>query len=275
MKLSIYTFVRNGIYFDYHFKEMLKHHLPLADEIIVNEGYSFDGSYEAITNIDSKIKVFRSHWEKVKDLSWYLSFKEEARSKCTGDWCILLDCDEFIPEWEFEGLRRYLEETDASVIPVQAINFFGNYKVYHAHPEKINWPSISKRIHRNLKEVKIVHDGCNVELEGDKYNAGNLEAKFTYHHFGCVRNPARLRQKWREIQWIHHIGKKPRFHLPGFLYDFLPFNWKDPAFIPDLQIYNGPYIKAVRENTDEFVRDNFILYDYLKNKSQRSHKLED
>ena len=39
MKLSLYTFVRNGLRYDFHVVEMLKHHLPLVDELIVNEGY--------------------------------------------------------------------------------------------------------------------------------------------------------------------------------------------------------------------------------------------
>jgi len=56
MLLSIYTCVRNGIYYDFHVVEMLKHHLPLADEIVVHEGYSDDGTYEAIAGLDPKIR---------------------------------------------------------------------------------------------------------------------------------------------------------------------------------------------------------------------------
>ena len=33
MKISVYTSVRNGLYFDFHIAQMLRHHLPLADEI--------------------------------------------------------------------------------------------------------------------------------------------------------------------------------------------------------------------------------------------------
>ena len=63
MKLSIYTFVKNGLFYDFHVAAMLRHHLPLADEIIVNEGNSTDGTYEAIRDIDPKVHVHRSDWD--------------------------------------------------------------------------------------------------------------------------------------------------------------------------------------------------------------------
>ena len=108
MKLSIYTTVKNGIYLDYHVAAMLKHHLPLADEIVVNEGFSTDGTLEAISNIDPKIKIFQTDWGKPDGQQWLVRFKEAAKQRCTGDWCILLDCDEFIPEWEFDVIRDVL-----------------------------------------------------------------------------------------------------------------------------------------------------------------------
>ena len=69
MKLSLYTFVRNGLKYDFHVVEMLKHHLPLVDELIVNEGYSTDGTFERISNIDPKIQVFRSEWGEQRSMS--------------------------------------------------------------------------------------------------------------------------------------------------------------------------------------------------------------
>lgn len=59
MKISLYTFVKNGLFYDFHVEAMLRHQLPLADEIIVNEGLSTDGTYEAIRSIDPKIQVHR------------------------------------------------------------------------------------------------------------------------------------------------------------------------------------------------------------------------
>src|SRR5262249_48480194 len=97
MKISLYTAMRNCIENDYPFVEMLKHHLPLADEIVINEGYSTDGTYEAIRDLDPKIKIFRTKWDRPKGESWWIHFKDAARRQCTGDWCLHLDSDEFLP----------------------------------------------------------------------------------------------------------------------------------------------------------------------------------
>ena len=263
MLLSIYTFVKDGIFLDYHVVDMLKHHLPLADEIIVNEAYSSDGTFERISQLDPKIKIYRTHWGKPTTFEWFTRFKNDSRSKCTGEWCILLDCDEFIPEWEFDRLRRSLANSSDVMIPVRLWNFYGNYKVYHAKPEKVGWPGRKMLIHRNLPEIEVWGDGSNVRLKGQDFCWESSTEEFTCHHFGFVRHPARLRQKWRNLQGNVH-GTKRKFKLPSFLFDWRPHNWKDPLFLPDLAIYRGPYIRAVQDNPQEFVRDRFELYDHLE-----------
>ena len=134
MKLSIYTCVKDVLYWDLHAGAMLKHHLPLVDEIVVNEGYSKDGTFEATAHLDPKIKVFRRHWPKPSGMDWYKSFKDPSRQECTGDWCLHLDCDEFIPEWQFESMRRRLEQTRDDLLAIDVVNFYSNYKVFHANP---------------------------------------------------------------------------------------------------------------------------------------------
>ncbi len=264
MLLSIYTFVKNGIKQDYHVAEMLRHHLPLADEIIVNEGYSTDGTYERISAISPKIKIFRSEWGKADSFNWFLHFKNEARRRCTGDWCILLDCDEFVPEWEFEKLRQTLASTRATMLPMSLTNFYGSYKVYHRRPEKVNWPARKMTVHRNLPEVEVWGDGSNVRVRGKELDWGDPRDDFSCHHFGFVRHPARLREKWRNLQGGLHTGKRKRINLPSFVFNWCPHDWKDPQFLGDLLAYEGPYIQAVRENPDEFVRDGHCLYNYLR-----------
>jgi len=271
MKISIYTFVRNGIYYDYHVVDMLKHHLEFADENIVNEGYSTDGTYEAIKDIHPKIKIFRSRRDDSNPKEFWIQFKNEARKKCTGDWCIPLDCDEFIPEWEFEKIKEYLSNTEKIIIPLKFINFYGNYKIYFKNPRKHNLAQYNYRIHKNLTTIEVWGDGANVRLTGQKlFPFDEYDGPwFTVHHFGAVKNAARLREKWNWQSRFYIRTIKNRIKIPKIFFRLFPHKWDDPQFLDDLEIFEGPYIKAVRENPDEFVRDDFYMYHLLKRRRRQ------
>ena len=262
MKLSIYTAMKDGIVNDYHCEAMLRHHLPLADEIIVNEGFSSDSTYQRIRNIDPKIKIFRSEWEKPKDLAWCVGFKDAARLKCTGDWCIHLDADEFIPDWEFQSIREHLASTDEIMVPVKFINFYANYRVYHANPETVLWPHKKMIIHRNRPEFEFWGDGSNVRVRGTKFDWNTSVKEYTVHHFGMVRHASILRHKWW-IQGRVTTGRAPLVPPPRWLFTFFPHDWKDPQFLPDLAVYDGPDIQAVRADPGEFTRDRMSLLKHL------------
>jgi glycosyltransferase involved in cell wall biosynthesis len=269
VKLSIYTGVKDGLFYDFHIVPMLRHHLELADEIIVNEGYSTDGTFEAISSIDPKIQVHRFEWDRSDPNGWHRAFKNQARRLCSGDWCILLDSDEFIPEWEFERLRCFLERTDKLVVPVRFLHFYGNYKVYLERHDSII-PTTGHRIHRNLAQIEVWGDGANIGIGGKPVDGALIAAEiFEVHHFGTVRHPARLRQKWR-TQARQHNAERPRWdRTPSFLFDLFPHEWEDPSFLDGLALYEGPYIKAVREDPGEFIRDDFKLLQRVQGKSRR------
>ena len=60
MKISAFTYVRNGKTFGYPFIESIKSLLPIVDEYIVVVGDSSDGTREAVENIgNDKIKIER------------------------------------------------------------------------------------------------------------------------------------------------------------------------------------------------------------------------
>lgn len=263
MKLSIYTGVKDGLFYDFHVVDMLRHHLPLADEIVVREGCSTDGTFEAISAIDPKIRIHRSEWDQSDPSSWHRKFKNEARRLSTGDWCVLLDCDEFIPEWEFDRLRRLLETTDKTIVPVTFLHFYGNYRVQIEDLPAVI-PRTGLRIHRNLPDIEVWGDGANVRRGTEDDLAIVASETIEVHHFGTVRHAARLRQKWR-TQARQHDPVKPTWNrVPGFVFDLFPHRWDDPDLLPRLAVYEGPYIKAVRDNPQEFVRDDLQLYERLR-----------
>lgn len=162
MKLSPYTFVKDGLFYDLHVLDMLKHHLPLAGEMVVNEGFSSDGAFEAIAGLHPKIKVIRNQLDKSDPKSWSRKSKDQARRACTGDWCVLMDCDEFLPEWEFDRLHAHLEHTDKHVVSARYKHFYGNYRVLYERPDRPFPPRRKWIIHRNRADVEIFGDrlGC-------------------------------------------------------------------------------------------------------------------
>ena len=262
MKLSLYTYVRDGLRLDFHVVPMLRHHLGLADEIIVNEGRSTDGTYEAITAIDPKIQVFQTDWSAPDHYRWYGERKEPARRRCTGDWCLFLDSDEFIPEWQFEPLRAYLASAREDLVPIEMVNFYGNYRVYHASPEAVHWPSRKVAIHRNVPEIEFWGDGSNVRIGSQEYVWPERPYRFSCHHFGFVRHASRLREKWR-TQSRMYVRQRFRLPVPSFVFDLLPHRWEDPAYFAGLKPYEGPVIAAVRADPAEFTRDGGALYKRL------------
>jgi len=272
MKLSIYTCMKDAIYWDLHAVAMLKHHLPLADEIVVNEGYSTDGTFEAIKDLDPKIKVFRSHWAKPDGLGWYNSFKDDARRHCTGDWCMLLDCDEFVPEWDFERLRSRLETAKEDLLAVDVLNFYGNYRVFHSRPAISHWPDRKMILSRNRPDVEAWGDGTNVRLVGQPFAWPTIEHEFVLHHFGTVRHPAILREKWRNQQG--RVYGTMRIPIPTFLFRWLPHRWEDPDFFEHMEVYEGPYIRAVIEDPQEFVRDRFKTYEAVLKRDTEARRLK-
>lgn len=269
--ISIYTFVRNGLFFDFHVVEMLRHHLPLADQIVVNEGYSTDGTYEAIEDLDPRIEVYRNRWDESDPKTWSMKFKDQARRCCSGDWCILLDIDEFIPEWEFPRIRDLVAQTDKFILPLKYVHFYGNYKVFNSRPDLFHWPVCKHTIHRNIATIEVWGDGSNVGFCGqlDMSDPRIEQAPVAeVHHFGTVRQAARLRQKWR-AQQMRNARNRWDF-LPSLVYDLMPHRWDDPELLPHLAVHNGPFLRAVRENPSEFVRDDFFLFEMLSSNARRS-----
>jgi glycosyltransferase involved in cell wall biosynthesis len=265
MKLSLYTAARNCLRQDYPILDMLRHHLPLADEIVVNDGFSSDGTYEAIRDLNPKIKVFREKWERPSGEHWWIHFKDAARRACTGDWCIHLDCDEFIPEWEFQAIREHLASTTETLVPVQFVNFYGNYRVFHPNPGKAKWITRKMIIHRNLEEIEFWGDGSNVNLRGSDFTWDTSDQLFTVHHFGAVRHPGRLREGW----WCagrFRTGRSIRIRPPSFVFDLFPHDWCDSDYLDDLEVYDGPVIHAVTKNEPRFIRDGMQLYHLISSR---------
>lgn len=105
--------VKNGKSLGYPFVESIRSALPLCDEFIISDGYSSDGTYEALKRHFggiSKIKIFRDTWnQKSFKGSAIRNALNEARRRCTKDYIIEIDANEIIPEEDIDFIRSIPE----------------------------------------------------------------------------------------------------------------------------------------------------------------------
>ena len=69
MKVSAFTFIKNGEILGYPFLQSIQSILPIVDEFIINVGESEDDTLALVTSIsNSKIRIIESKWnEKMQD----------------------------------------------------------------------------------------------------------------------------------------------------------------------------------------------------------------
>ena len=97
MKVSAFTFIKNGQILGYPFLQSIQSILPIADEFIVNVGKSEDNTLELIKSLSSsKIKIIESQWnDSMQDKGYvYGQQKMIAQFNCSGDWAFYIEADE-------------------------------------------------------------------------------------------------------------------------------------------------------------------------------------
>ncbi|MEK7380883.1 MAG: glycosyltransferase, partial [Gemmatimonadota bacterium] len=101
MKVSGFTFVRNGIGLGYPFEASIRSILPIVDEFVVCVGAGEDATRDRVTAIgDPRIRMVDSVWnEGMRDRGFvYAQQKMIAHFNCTGDWAFYLEADEVVHE---------------------------------------------------------------------------------------------------------------------------------------------------------------------------------
>lgn len=198
MKISGFSFIRNGLTLGYPFVPAIRSLLPLCDEIIVNVPRSTDETLAAVRAIgDSKIRIIESDWdesEKVGD-PVMRRHTDLALEQCTGDWCVYIQGDEVLHEESVPAMRAAMEREwkNPSVqgLLVDYTHFYGSYwtEVY-----SFGW---------YYKEVRVVRRDPRIRAWGGAQgfrttNGQKLHVKDSggrYFHYGFALEPSQAAKK--------------------------------------------------------------------------------
>jgi hypothetical protein len=209
MKISGFTFLRNGQKLDFPFVASIRSILPLVDEFVIALGPCEDNTEQMIRAIgDPKIRIIPTTWnERMRgDYSVggfvYGQQKSIALFNCTGDWAFYLEADEVLHENDLPKIRtameKYLDDERVEALVFDYIHFYGNANTCVDCP---GWYREEVRIIRNSipswSSEALFFNVVEKHKKSRYPRAAHVGA--TIYHYGWLRGQAEMNQKLVEV----------------------------------------------------------------------------
>lgn len=263
MKISGFSYVRNGFTFGYPFLQSIQSILPICDEFVIAVGDSTDGTREAIENLgSSKIKIVDTVWDENLRTSGKI-FAQQANialKEITGDYAFHIQADEVIHENDLDAVYNHIRSMDNNLeyegLLFDFINFYGNY--YHLNNSRRQHKK-EIRVFRNHMDIYSYRDSQGVRRypSWEEYSKGHkgIKLKVKYikipvYHYSHVRNPLAMNNKARYFSSFWHddtyLEKKYQSQAEFDYYNNIdrvkPFSGKHPKLMEEvIEKENWPF----------------------------------
>ena len=206
MKVSAFTFIKNGQILGYPFLQSIQSILPIVDEFVINVGESEDDTLEMIHSIkDKKIRIIGSIWnDGMRDRGYvYGQQKMISQFNCTGDWVFYIEGDEIYHEKDLDQIRKsmeiHLDDSNVEALVFNFKHFYGNANTVLNSP---GWYRKEARVIKNSIR-SYAPDGL-FWLVLDSNKKGRYpRAKSTgisCYHYGWVRSEEQMNLKTSKVQ---------------------------------------------------------------------------
>ena len=205
MKVSGFTFLRNGQKLGYPFVASIRSILPIVDEFVVALGPCDDDTEKVLRAIgDPKIRIIPTQWnERIQNNYSVKGFvygqqKSIALFNCTGDWAFYLEADEVVHENDLPKIRaameRHLSDERVEALVFDYLHFYGNANTYVWSP---GWYRSEVRIIRNTipawSSEALFFNVVTAHKKSRYPRAAHTGA--TIYHYGWVRSEAQMNLK--------------------------------------------------------------------------------
>jgi hypothetical protein len=206
MKISAFTFIKNGQILGYPFLESIQSILDIVDEFVINVGCSEDDTLSMIKSIENpKIRIIESSWSDSMQNKGYVYGQQKmiAQFNCTGDWSFYIEGDEIYHENDLKQIRKsmemHLNNPNVEALIFDFYHFYGNTNTILNSP---GWYRSEARIIKNSVR-SYAPDGL-FWLVLDSNKKGRYpKAKHTgvsCYHYGWARNQNQMNLKSKKIQ---------------------------------------------------------------------------
>lgn len=236
--------MRNGLKFDYSFRESIEGMLGVCDEVVVVDAASDDGTRDVLSDWASrepKLKVFDAEWKPVVGTNgiWLSELANFARSKCQHPYQCSTQADEVLHPDDYPLIRRQAARNRAALC--QRLNFWGDPQ--HLAPHGHVCGHLCVRV--GPTTLPFVGDAESLAPENITERPG-----IRIYHLGFLRRPEAFLAKSRDLQqaWHGPEGWDKRLQMV----EKTPEKWVENCPFPAPLIhYSGDYpanvVKWLRE----------------------------
>ena len=275
MKISGFSYVRNGFDYGVPFIEAIQSALPICDEFIIAVGDSTDDTRQAILNLNSdKIKIIDTIWDSNLKTGGQIFAQQTniALDQITGDWAFHIQADEVIHETQIMNIKNAIKKYDTNpkvegfILPF--LHFWGGYNYcrntrrVHNFEVRVFRNNLGVRSYRDsqgFRKYKSIEDYQNGIDKGKKLRVKLVEA--TVYHYNGVRPPLSFRKKAQMFGEQYHDKEAVELQLAKSNY-----NWHN---VDRVILFNGSHPCYMQEKV------NHQNWEYTFDKSKAKWKLKD
>ncbi|WP_339708942.1 glycosyltransferase family 2 protein [uncultured Kriegella sp.] len=186
--------------------------VEFADEIIVVDSYSTDGTFEFLQT-HPKVKVIQNPFEN------FTSQKSFALKQATNDWVLFLDADEVVPD----GLREEIKATLDNGTDIAAYWFYRKFMFKNDLLRFSGWQTDKNyRLFRKSKakfsDKKIVHETLDVNGE-----SGIMQEKLIHYCYKDYTDYRAKMLKYGRLKAKEDFYKERKFN---YLFMLIKPTWK-------------------------------------------------
>jgi glycosyltransferase involved in cell wall biosynthesis len=283
MKISGFSFVRNGVKLYYPVVESVKSILPIVDEFViaVGKGDEDDTTKQKLEEIgDPKVKIIETKWEEKYFKKGIINAIQTdiAKKECSGDWLFYLQADEVVHERYLPVIEsrcnELVDDEEVEGLLFRYKHFWGDYNHYQAGH---GWYPHEIRIIRNREDIhswqsaqsfrKFDYYDNPRQPEGHhKLKVAKVDAEI--YHYGWVRPPHLMQNKRKALDSVHWgLGKaKNHYDKAPQEFDYGPLNL--------LAEFKETHPKVMEEKIKEMDWIEKLQYSGKPNPYREKHKHE-
>jgi hypothetical protein len=246
LKVTGFSFIRNGIKLDYPIVEAIQSILPICDDFIVAVGNSDDETLALIQSIEpQKIRVIQTVWDDtLRENGAVLAVETnkafQAIEKDT-DWAFYIQGDEVIHEKYLPIIKAamlaYKDNLKVDGLLFNYQHFYGSYDYLGASN---SWYKDEIRVIRNNKSFYSFKDAQGFR-KGNNEKLHVISIPAFVNHYGWVKDPRAMQQKqesfhklWHDDDWLDkNVAKAESFEYEKHVSQLVKFTDSHPKVMEE------------------------------------------